>query len=316
MKVLLAAGDEKLLEELRGEFPQVEILRAEGDEAQKRLIKDVDVLYGWLDRETFLAADRLRWIQRTGTGIDKITDVPELIDSDVILTNARDYHAYPMADHVFAMVLALAHNLKALLDAQRAHSWDAGKKVGRFVDLRGKNMGILALGAVGMAVASRAHGFGMQVYGVDLHPKPPTPELTESWGMDRLDDVLSLSDWFVVTAPLTPDTRDLIDRRRVGLLKKGAYVVVISRGNIVDEDALIDALRSGHLAGAGLDVMATEPLPEDSPLWEMENVILSPHISSNSPDSHSGRQGVFKENLRRFLNNEPFIYVCDKVAGF
>ena len=280
--------------------------------------------YGWPPREVFLAADRLRWLHLPATGVDMVNDIPELIESDVVVTNARGPHAPPMADHVFGMMLSLAHRLGEQQDDQRAHRWETAKYSRRQVELRGRTMGILALGDVGFQVAKRAPGFDMKVYAVDKHPDRALqghggalpPQVSELWGLERLDEMLQLSDWFIVTAPLTSESRGMIDKRRLGLLKEGAYVVVISRGGIVDEDALIEGLRSGRIAGAGLDVTAVEPLPGDSPLWDMDNVVLSPHACSMTPEMFDGRKEIFKENLRRFLANEPFIYVCDKRAGF
>ena len=167
-----------------------------------------------------------------------------------------------------------------------------------------------------MAVARRALGFEMKVYAVDKHPRTPPPGVEEIWGLESLDDLLSISDWFVVTAPFTAETEGLIDAGRLAALKRGAHVIAISRGGIIDEEALIDALRSGQVSGAGLDVTAVEPLPDESPLWDMENVVISPHASALTPEMWQGRQEIFKENLRRFLAGEPFLYVCDKSAGF
>ena len=316
MKVVMSTGEDQVVDELRAEFPKVVFQQATTDAEQLEHLSDADVLYGWPTREAFAAAKRLRWIQRSGTGINQIMELPELVESDVVLTNSRGPHALPMADHVFAMVLSLAHRLPVLMDAQRAHDWQSGGAAAPFVDLDGRSMGILALGDVGKAVARRALGFGMEVYAVDKHPGPTPPGVSGLWGLERLDDLLQMSDWLVVTAPLTHETRGLIDRHRLGLLKRGAYVIVVSRGNIVDEEALIDLLRSGHLAGAGLDVTAKEPLPKDSPLWDMDNVVLSPHTSASSNEASAGARANFKENLRRFLANEPFLYVCDKRSGF
>ena len=315
-KIVLAGEYGALAEELKAEHPGVTFTEAPTDADQLEQMVDADAMYGWPTREAFLAAERLRWIQRTGTGINMIMDLPELVESDVVLTNSRGPHALPMANHVFAMMLSLAHSLPALMDAQRDHDWHAAKHIPPFVDLDGRVVGILALGDIGKAVARRAVGFGMEVYAVDKHPETPPPGVSGLWGLDRLDELLEMSDWFVVTAPLTAETRGLIDSRRLGLLKQGAYVIVISRGKIVDEEALVERLRSGHLGGAGLDVMAVEPLPEDSPLWDMDNVVLSSHLAARSPDAMAGARENFKENLRRFLANEPFIYVCDKRAGF
>jgi phosphoglycerate dehydrogenase-like enzyme len=183
-------------------------------------------------------------------------------------------------------------------------------------ELRGRTLGLLGLGGIGMAVARRALGFGMEVYAVARRSRPAPPEVKGVWGPERLDELLQQSDWFVVTAPLTRETQDMIDRRRLNLLKPGAHVIVISRGGIVDEAALIDALNAGQIAGAGLDVMVNEPLPPDHPLWAMDRVILSPHVSALTPEMYKGRREVFKENLRRFLRDEPLHYVCDKQAGY
>ena len=307
---------EGFVDDLRASFPDVTFHVATTPEERMQHISDADVILGSLTREAFLAARRLRWIHNVGTGIDGYGTIPELVNSDVILTNARGPHANPMADHVLAMMLSLAHRLPEHWEDQKAHRWDDKKYFRRFVEMSGRTLGILGLGDIGMAVARRGHGFGMEVYAADRHYIPRPSDVKEIWGIERLDDLLRISDWFVVTVPLTKETRGMIDHRRIGLLKQGAHVIVISRGNIVDEEALIEGLRSGRIAGAGLDVVAQEPLPSDSPLWDMDNVILSPHDSAVTPELWEGRREIFKENLRRFLANEPFLYVCDKQAGF
>jgi phosphoglycerate dehydrogenase-like enzyme len=316
MKVLIGNGNQEFAKLLRDKFPDVTFEAGGSKEEQIEQVRDADVYFGMPLREVFVAGERLRWVQNPGTGIDRMAKVPEMVDSDVVLTNCRGPHADPMADHVIGMMLGLTHRFGDLWDDQKAHRWDPGKYGSTYVELSGRTMGILALGDIGMAVARRAHGFGMKVYAVDKHPAPTSAEVESVWGLERLDRLISMSDWFVVTAPLTDETRGLIDKRRMGLLKDGAYIIVISRGNIIDEDALIDGLRSGRIAGAGLDVMAEEPLPADSPLWDLDNVLLSPHSSANTPEMGQGRRRIFMENLRRFLANEPFLYVCDKRAGF
>lgn len=317
MKVVMASMlTDEFMEDLRASFPDVDFQQAATEEEQLAQVADADVLFGVLSSQVFRAATRLRWLHCPGTGIDKVMEVSDIVDSDVVLTNARGPHAGPMADHVFSMILTFAHRSRELWEDQRAHRWEPRKYDGRMVELSGRTMGILALGDVGMNVARRAQGFGMDVYAVDKRPIHRPPEVLEVWGLERLDDLLAMSDWFVVTAPLAAESRGLIDRRRIGLMKPGAYLIVISRGGIVDEEALVESLRSGHLAGAGLDVMAEEPLPSDSPLWDLENVLLAPHVSALTPEMWEGRRQIFKENLRRFLANEPFLYVCDKRAGF
>ena len=167
-----------------------------------------------------------------------------------------------------------------------------------------------------MAVARRATGFGMDVYAVDENPIAPPPGVKDVWGLDRLDDLMKISDWLVITAPYTPDSKGMIGERELALMKSSAHMIIISRGGIVDEDSLFDAIKNKRIAGAGIDAFEIEPLPTDSPRWDLENVIISPHASSDSPRTYEGRREIFKENIRRFLANKPFIYVCDKIAGF
>ena len=320
MKVLMTnahLGD-GFVEQLQLEFPEVEFYTAINIEEQLREAPDADAICGWPDSpEVVEAASKLRWIHCPGTGIDKImAELPELADSDVVLTNARGPHANPMADHVLWMMLSLSHKGRQMAEDQRLGQWDADKYSHAFVELSGSTMGILALGDIGRAVARRAYGFDIDVYAVDINSVAPPPHVKEVWGLERLDELMRMSDWFVVTAPLTAESRGLIDRRRIGLMKPTSHLIVISRGGIVDEDALADALREGRLAGAGIDATAIEPLLQESPLWGLDNVALSPHASALTPQMYEGRRQIFRENVRRFLHNEPFLYVCDKRAGF
>lgn len=321
MKVLITKPPEglwpensSLVKDLRTSFPELDIKFAKTVEQELNEIGNTDVYYGWLTTEVFVAADKLKWIHTPGVGIDRLTAVPGLVESDVVLTNSPGPHANVMADHVLGMVVALSHRFGEAWDDQRAHHWDTGKYTARFSELSGSTMGILSMGQIGIAVAKRAKAFDMDVYGVDLNPKP-TPVVEQVWGLDRLDELMNLSDWFVVAAPYTSETHRMINGKRLAQLKDGSYLIVISRGGIVDEDALVQGLQSGRIAGAGLDATEIEPLPSDSPLWEL-NTIISPHSSASTPEMYAGREAVFKENLRRFLVDEPFIRVCDKRAGF
>ena len=317
MKVVLRGSDQALMDLVTARFPDVTFRFAPTPADEVREIVDADAFHGQPSREAFLAARRLRWIHEPGTSIDRYKgEIPELVESEVVLTNARGPHVQPMADHAFAMLLALTHHIPELWEDKKARRWDGSRYSGQMVDLEGKTMGILALGDLGLAVARRAPGFGLKVRAVDVRPIDPPPGVESVWGPERLDELLALSDVFVVTAPLTDRTRGLVDRRRVGLLPAGAFVIVISRGNIVDEDALVEGVRAGRIAGAGLDTTSQEPLPPDSPLWEVENILISPHCSALSPSLWAGRREIYAENLRRFLAGEPFLYVCDKREGY
>ena len=301
---------------LKKEFPDLDLVFVSSEEDQAREIKDANVFMGAPSRDVFIQADHLQWLHCPGTGIDTLTPITELVDSDVVLTNARGPHTAPMADHVFSMCLAFAHRTNEMMSDQRTHLWDGSKYTRSFIDMEDGTMGILALGGIGMAVARRATGFGMDVYAVDENPIAPPPGVKDVWGLDRLDDLMKISDWLVITAPYTPDSKGMIGERELALMKSSAHMIIISRGGIVDENSLFDAIKNERIAGAGIDAFEIEPLPTDSPWWDLENVIISPHASSDSPRTYEGRREIFKENIRRFLANKPFIYVCDKIAGF
>jgi len=318
MKVVIGATllGEGFIDRLAGLFPEVTFVAAYSSDAQRREIGDADVFLGWPDQESVKRARSLRWIHAPGMGIDRLALIPEIADSTIVLTNSPGSHTNPMADHVMAVILALAHNLSALIDDRRARRWDTAKYAERMVELNGAVMGILSIGGIGRAVAQRAAAFGMRICAVDPGPTDVPAGIIDVWGLDRLDELLSLSDWFVVTSPLTPETRGIIDARRIGLMKPGASLIVVSRGGIVDEAALAAALQSGRLAGAALDATAVEPPPPESPLWGLENVILSPHASALSPQLYEGRRRVFIGNLRRFLEGKPLAFVCDLRRGY
>lgn len=303
-------------ESLVSEFTDVDFVFVSSDEDQAREIEDADALMGTPNREVFRAARRLRWMHCPGTGIDKLTAIPEVVDSDVVLTNARGPHAAPMADHVIGMCLAFAHRTNEMVLDQRARRWDTSKYDRSFVEMEGSSMGIVGLGGIGSAVAQRAAAFGMEIHAVDKHPFPAPAGVSAVWGLDRLDDLMAMSDWLVITAPYTPDSRGMIGAEHLALMKPTARVIIISRGGVVDEDALYDTLANGRIAGAGIDAFEVEPLPPDSRWWDLDNVIISPHASALTVEMWEGRREIFRENLRRFLANEPFLYVCDKTAGF
>jgi phosphoglycerate dehydrogenase-like enzyme len=318
MKVVIAhrIGPD-FVEDLRQNFPQVEFRTAYTPEEQLREAPDAEVQFGLITGEALEAARKLRWFHFVGIGFDHVlSTAPGLVESDVVMTNSRETHVIAMSDHAMAMVLAFAHRVPDLLEDQRARRWDTKKYFGAMTELAGTTLGILAMGDIGKAVAQRAAGFEMEVYGVDVVRMEPPPGVREVWGVDRLDDMLALSDWFVVTAPLVESTRGLIDAGRLDRLKRGARLIVVSRGGIVDEDALAEAIRSGHLGGAALDATDPEPPVPESPLWDLPNVIISPHVSADSPQMWERRREIFKENLKRYLAGEPLRFVCDKARGF
>ena len=318
MKVLLSHHlRDNFITELREAFPQIDFVLAMTPEEQAREAKDAEIIWGVVHREGFLAARNLKWFCYIGIGIDTMLKaVPELRDSDVPMTLSRGTHVGAMADHVFATILAFAHRLPDAIEDQKQRVWDTGKYHRTIRELAGSTLGILAFGDIGRAVAQRAVGFDMTIYAVDLFPAEPPEGVCAVWGPDRLDELMRISDWLVVTAPWTPETCGMVGRDQLAQAKEGSHIVVVSRGGVVDETALADALRAGRVHGAALDAMVSEPPSDNDPLWNMPNTIITAHTSAESAENYDRRGEIFKENLRRYLAGEPLMYVVDKKRGF
>lgn len=318
MKVVIAYDlGEAYVSDLRNTFPNVDFVTAYTPEDELKETTDADVQFGTISREAFLDAKNLKWFQFIGIGFDGIvSSIPEIIESSVTMTLMRETHVPAISDHAMAMILAFAHRVPYLLEDQRAHRWDTDGHRHKIIELTGSTMGILAMGDLGKGVAQRARGFEMTIYGVDIEPMDPPQGVEAVWGLDRLDEMLGTSDWVVVTAPRTEASRGLIGPAQFERLKQGAHIIVVSRGSIVDEDALVEALRSGKVAGAALDATDIEPLPSESPLWDFPNVIISPHVSGETVPLWERRKEIFKENLRRYLAGEELMFVADKARGY
>jgi phosphoglycerate dehydrogenase-like enzyme len=317
-KIVFASrvGDEQL-EALRSEFPAGQFVAAPDLEAQLRELPDADAVITWPHREALSVAQRLRWVHCTSAGIERIRQLPELIEMDAVtLTNGRGAHAGTIADHTFAFILAFTRNIPAILEDKQTQRWDRPGRSEGARELSGSTLGIIGLGKIGSAIAKRASGFEVQILAVDVNPEASAPGVTDVWPLARLDDLLRAVDYLALAVPITPETRGLIGARELALLKPDSYLCVMSRGGIVDQDALADALANGRLAGAGLDATDPEPLPAEHPLWRLSNVIISPHSSGASRQtSRRGRQ-IMRENIAHFIAGEPLINVCDKRAGY
>ncbi len=257
-------------------------------------------------------APGVRWIQATSAGIGQLVHRLGYAERmpDTVFTTASSVHAIPLAEFSLMAMLAFRKRLLKTLDDQVRHHWEryAG------TDLEGRSLVVVGVGSIGTAVARIGRAFGMRAVGVKRAVTGIDPDelyLDALFGFEDLHTALEGAEHMVLAAPHTPVTEGLIGERELGLLAPGAVVVNVSRGALLDEAALIDALESGHLAGAALDVFAEEPLPTDSPLWDIPNVIVSPHSASTS-DRENGRiTDLFCENLRRYLAGEPLLNVLD-----
>lgn len=316
----LYVAPESFAQRLRAEFPQMEIVRLTNYAGIETKIDDADVLFTQsLTAEQFLSAKKLRWIHSPAAAVHLFM-YPELINSDVILTNARDVHAPVVAEQVMAMMFAIARRIPESVRFQLKHVWAQGIFWDEGLsptELGGATLGLVGLGSIGGNVASRASAMGMKVIAVREHAGRPKPEhVDEVLPTSQLDKLLSRSDYVVLSPPVTPATRGMIGRAQLAAMKKDGYLINVGRGPLVDEAALIEALREHRIAGAALDVFDQEPLPPDSPLWDLENLLILPHTGGMTNKMWARHYAVFAENLRRFLSHQPLLAVVDKKLGY
>jgi phosphoglycerate dehydrogenase-like enzyme len=306
--------DDSRLAAMRAAFPGVTFTSVVADPDS---MEYADAYIGRIPADVYArAGDRLRWVHSTGAGVETILAIPELVASDVTVTNTRGAHEPFVAEHTFALLLALTRRIAEFTLDKQSHCYHAYGRGLPMTSLYGRRMLIVGMGNIGRAIANRALAFEMEVVGLDvMAPEQSTNGLTVL-PMEHLDAELGKADVLVVAVPLTPDTTGLINADRIAALKPDATVIGISRGNIIDEEALAARLREGTLAGAGLDVYAAEPLPEDHPLWDTPRLVMTPHCAPNSPLTRDREFEITHENIRRFVAGEPLLNVCDKAAGF
>jgi len=267
----------------------------------------------WSD-ELWQSAPKLRWVQSGGAGVERYL-TPDFIASPIVLTNAQGTYAIPIADHVMAFILHFSRQFNHLLRRQAKHEWpDWGEY--EMDDLKGKTLGIVGLGGIGSAVARRAKAFDMRVIATRRRPERPSEDVDEVREAEALPWLLGESDYVALCTALTSETRHLIGAEQLRLMKPTAYLMNVGRGGLIDEGALVEALNGGEIAGAGLDVFEEEPLPPDSPLWDMPNVMITPHRAGDSRRSHERFMDLFCENLRRYVAGEALLNVVDKEAGY
>jgi phosphoglycerate dehydrogenase-like enzyme len=288
-------------------------------------IRGAEVYLGMgLPRELLLAGleppSRLRWIHTGAAGVASLLH-PELAERGVMLTNSAGVHGPPMAETVMAVMLHFARGLDHAVRAQTRREWGAAMFEGAdsgVRELAGATLGMVGLGGVGREVARRAAALGMEVLAVRRRAGVGTqdPDATILTGDDALDRLLAAADFVAVTVPSTPATRGLIGAPQLAAMRPGAVLVNVARGNVVDESALIEALGAGRLRGAALDVFATEPLPRQSPLWRLPNVLVLPHVSATSPRYWDRELQLILDNLRRYEAGEPLKNVVDAAAGY
>lgn len=266
-------------------------------------------------------APKLRWFQFPGAGVDNLLRTSLLRKgSKVVVTSVAGIHAIPISEYVFTSMLMFAHHFQEMVKLQQQHNWAYGRRWNalRGTELYGKTLGVIGLGGIGRRIAQLGRAFGMRVLAMrrSASAEASDPDVDELYPPNGLRDLLGASDYVVLALPLTPETERVIGEHELLAMKPTAYLVNISRGRVIDEQALIRALQGGWIAGAGLDVTVEEPLSKNSPLWDMPNVILTPHMSGLTDQYSMRLTEVFTENLHRYRAGEPLLNVVDPAKGY
>jgi len=310
---------EQDLAAIRTELPAVDIRSIDDESELPAALAEADVFVGWtFPAALFGAAKRLRWMHSANAGVEANL-FPEMVASDVILTNGAGLHSVSIPEHVLGLMLALARNFHESIRLQARASWERFPVIafgGGIKELDGSNLAILGAGAIGTSLARLGHALGMKVRVLRRRPGRPVEGAEAVVGPESKLELLSWADFVVLATPLTRETENLIDRAALAAMKSSAYLVNIARGECVDDDALVEALRAGAIAGAGLDTFREEPLPASSPYWSLPGVIVTPHISGYTPRYFERTLELFRDNLRRFVSGQPLRNVVDKRLGY
>ncbi|MFC2011659.1 D-2-hydroxyacid dehydrogenase [Chloroflexota bacterium] len=289
-----------------------------GDLASKEkldtLLAEADVLFGFrLPRNALARAPRLKWVQVMSAGVERYLNT-DVMDSPVMLANVSGIHAIPIGEFVLGLMLMFVKQAPLFIQSKQEKRWERQNAT----VLRAKTVGIVGLGSIGREVARLAKAFGMRVLATRRKAKKigRARYVDTLFPPEQLQQLLAESDFVVMALPFTPETSKIIGEKELRTMKPSAYLINIARGGVMDEEALTRALEEGWIAGAGLDVFATEPLPADSRLWELPNVIISPHISGMMDDYVEQSTEVFAENLRRYLDGKRLLTMVDKQKGY
>ena len=303
---------------IRERFPEVNITHATDERVRAQALVDCDVAFTWLmNKAELITCKRLKWVHTSAVAVETFC-LTELYARNVIVSNSRGVQSAPIAEHVFAVVLALAKRLPYIVDQQRDRHWAQNEMQGDRLPwlLKGKTLGLIGAGTIGAEIARLAIAFGMKVAAITRRPRPNNTDGIEWLNATRLGDLLSRSDVLVIAAPLTPETLNMIGPSEMAQMKRGAVLINVGRARIVDPVALNDALRSGHLGGASLDVFHREPLPAEDPLWSAPNVIITPHTSGFRHGHWDDVIDLFCENLRRYQRGESVLFRVEPKLGY
>ncbi len=293
--------------------PKASLTVVRKEEVTREMLEKAEIIFGWPEQAHLRAAKNLRWLQLPSAGADSYMDRGLFHCSDIRLTNSSGVFGLPIAEHVFAMILAFNRNLTEYAWQQKDSKW---KGIRKTKDFYGSTMGIIGLGDIGSEVAKRAKAWGAQVLAVKRTLSDKPEYVDRLYTTDALDEVLKQSDYVVIALPNTQKTIGIITEQSLRRMKPDSFLVNIGRGALIDQEALVKALKEGWIGGAGLDVTTPEPLPCDNPLWELPNVIITPHVSGSSPTNDNRRMGIFLRNLEHYLSGRPLENLVDFNEGY
>ena len=307
-------------ERLAQDFPSLEVVQHDTYEGVEEHLRDAEILFTIsLRAEQFAVARKLRWIHAPTAAVHQLL-CPEIVKSDVVVTNSREVHGPVVAEHVLALIFALAKKIPQAAVLQSKRVWGQNTIWGEGPhpqEIAGSTLGLIGVGSIGRRVAQMAAALGMRVLAVREQVEKGCPEGVEAvFPLSGLDELLRQSDYVVVAAPLIPATEHLINAARLAAMKPSAYLINVGRGPQVDDAALVEALRTRRIAGAALDVFEREPLPADSPLWEANRLLITPHTAGLSEKLWQRHYELFSDNLRRYLTGQPLRYAVDKRKGY
>ncbi len=314
---ILNANPDPIEARIKERFPNLPLLVSDNYDAMADMVAqerpEVVLAFkagtaGTFPRDVILGTDSVKWIQASGAGIDHWTPWDP---TRVSLTNASGIHGDVMSEFVVWAILNHQLGMPVYAQQQKHHEW----RKNLLVPATGLTLTIVGFGSIGEEVGRLAKALGMRVLGVRAHPKP-SPAADRVVGLDALNGVLSEADYVLIVLPLTTATRGMINADILAAMKPGSYFINTGRGGLVDEGALIECLNSGHLAGAAIDVFATEPLPAESPFWSMPNVIVMPHASGDASDWNIRVTDLFCDNLTRWMAGEPLKNIVDPALGY
>lgn len=307
-------------ERLRREFPDLKVVQRDSYDGIEQELRDAEVIFTIsLRPEQFATARSLRWIHAPTAAVHQLL-FPELINSPVVVTNSREVHGTVVAEHVMALIFALAKKIPQAAQLQQSRTWGQESiwKEGQHPqEIAGATLGLIGVGSIGRRVAQMASLLDMRVIAVREHVEKGTPDGVEQvFPISQLHELLRDSDYVVIAAPLTPATQGIINSATLAQMKASGYLINVGRGPQVEAAALVDALRTRRIAGAALDVFDREPLPADSPLWELKNLLITPHTAGLTDRLWSRHYELFAENVRRYRAGQALLYIVNKQKGY